>query len=149
MSFDLSKCIGFVTDTAIKNIMEDFNRRLEKEGSTRIQWIALYFLSSAEKPTSQKELALMMNIQDSTLARLVDRMVRDELLIRVENQADKRVKFIELTEKGRMKIRDLMPIGENFSDLLLTNISSEELDSFQNVLDKMMHNIKHDISTKE
>lgn len=91
----------------------------------------------------------MMNIQDSTLARLVDRMVRDELLIRVENQADKRVKFIELTEKGRMKIRDLMPIGENFSDLLLTNISSEELDSFQNVLDKMMHNIKHDISTKE
>ncbi len=142
MSFDLSKCIGFVTDTAVKNITENFNRRLEKEGSTRIQWVAMYFLSKAEKPISQKELALLMKIQDPTLARLVDRMERDGLLVRVENIEDKRVKFLELTEKGIVKINELMPIGEKFSELLLENVSREELDVFERVLDKMTHNIE-------
>lgn len=142
LSFDLSKCIGFVTDAAVKNIVENFNRRLEREGSTRIQWVAMYFLSRAEKPISQKELALLMKIQDPTLARLVDRMERDGLFVRVENIEDKRVKFLELTEKGEIKIRELMPIGEKFSDLLLEGISREELDVFEKVLDKMTRNIQ-------
>ena len=63
MDFDLSKCVGFVTTTAIKTIIEDFNRRMESHGSTRIQWIALYFLLRADTPMSQKELALLMNVQ--------------------------------------------------------------------------------------
>ena len=142
MDFDLSTCIGFVTDTAIKNISEDFNRRLEKQGSTRIQWVAMYFLHTQEKPISQKELALLMNIKDSTLARLVDRMERDLLLTRIESLEDKRVKYIELTKEGQEKIRSLLPAGQQFSDLLLEDLSQEELATFQKVIDQMLVNIK-------
>ena len=142
MSFDLNQCIGFVTDTAIKKISEDFNRRLEKKGSTRIQWVALYFLSKAEKPMRQKELAVLMNIQDPTLARLLDRLERDNLINRIENKADKRVKFLELTEMGQEKVSSLMPVGEHFSNLLLEDVSKQELDTFEMVLSKMLCNIK-------
>ncbi len=142
MSFDLSQCIGFVTDTAIKKISEDFNRRLEKKGSTRIQWVALYFLSKAEKPMRQKELAILMNIQDPTLARLVDRLERDNLISRIENKADKREKFLELTKIGQEKVSSLMPVGEHFSNILLEDVSKQELDTFEMVLSKMLCNIK-------
>ncbi len=142
MAFDLSKCIGFVTDTAIKEISEDFNRRLEKKGSTRIQWVAMYFLSKAEKPLRQKELAALMNIQDPTLARLVDRMERDGMIRRIENQKDKRVKFLELTDAGKTKVEALMPDGEAFSNLLLDGVSKEELEVFERVLEKLLINIK-------
>jgi len=142
MKFNLSECIGFITNTTMKFVSEDFNRRLEAKGSTRIQWIALYFLNEENKSISQKELATLMNIKDSSLARLVDRMERDGLINRVENPKDKRVKFLELTNDGRNKIEILLPEGKYFSDLLLEDITEEELVTFYRVLDKMSNNIK-------
>ena len=142
MDFDLSKCIGFVTNTTTKAVTEDFNRRLEKYGSTRIQWIALYFLLKADQSMSQKELAALMNIQDPSLARLIDRMERDGLLRRIENPEDKRMKFLELTEAGRLKADALMPHGQEFSNLLLEDITDEEVEIFYRVLDKLLKNIK-------
>lgn len=142
MKFNLSECIGFITNTTMKFVSEDFNRRLEAKGSTRIQWIALYFLNEENKFISQKELASLMNIKDSSVARLVDRMERDGLIKRVENPKDKRVKFLELTNNGRNKIEALLPEGKYFSDLLLEGITNEELLTFYKVLDKMSINIK-------
>jgi len=142
MKFNLSECIGFITNTTMKFVSEDFNRRLEAKGSTRIQWIALYFLNEENKPISQKELASLMNIKDSSVARLVDRMERDGLIKRVENPKDKRVKFLELTNNGRNQIEALLPEGKYFSDLLLEGITNEELLTFYKVLDKMSINIK-------
>ncbi len=142
MKFNLSECIGFITNTTMKFVSEDFNRRLEAKGSTRIQWIALYFLNEENKSISQKELASLMNIKDSSVARLVDRMERDGLIKRVENPKDKRVKFLELTNNGRNKIEALLPEGKYFSDLLLEGITNEELLTFYKVLDKMSINIK-------
>ena len=142
MDFDLSKCIAFVTSTAIKTVTKDFNKRMEKHGSTRIQWTALYFLLKADKPMSQKELAVLMNVQDPSLARLIDRMERDQLLRRIENPRDKRVKILELTEAGRSKAEALMPYGQEFSDLLLEDITDEEVEIFQKVLKKMVRNIE-------
>lgn len=142
MKFNLSECIGFITNTTMKFVSEDFNRRLEAKGSTRIQWIALYFLNEENEPISQKELASLMNIKDSSVARLVDRMERDGLIKRVENPKDKRVKFLELTNNGRNQIEALLPEGKYFSDLLLEGITNEELLTFYKVLDKMSINIK-------
>ncbi len=142
MDFDLSKCIGFVTTSAIKTVTEDFNRRMIKYGSTRIQWIALYFLLNTDKEMSQKELAVLMNIQDPSLARLIDRMERDGLIRRIENQKDKRMKILELTEEGRLKAKSLMHYGQEFSDLLLEDISDEEVEIFHKVLSKMLNNIE-------
>ena len=141
MNFELENCIGFVTDSAIKHISEDFNRRLEKQGSTRIQWVAMYFLDKEKQPISQKELAQLMNIKDSSLARLVDRMERDHLLIRIESKEDKRVKYLELTEAGKSKLNELMPVGESFSDLLMEGLTEKDLVVFQKVIDKMLANI--------
>lgn len=140
LDFKLENCIGFVTDSAMKRISEDFNRRLEKQGSTRKQWVAMYFLERAKQPISQKELAQLMNIKDSTLARLVDRMERDHLLIRIESKADKRVKYLELTEEGKFKLDKLMPVGENFNDLLMEGLTEEDLVVFQKVIDRMLAN---------
>jgi DNA-binding MarR family transcriptional regulator len=142
VDFDLSKCIGFVTTSAIKTVTEDFNRRMIKYGSTRIQWIALYFLINTDKEMSQKELAALMNIQDPSLARLIDRMERDGLIQRIENQKDKRMKILKLTEAGRLKAETLMHYGQEFSDLLLEDISDEEVEIFHKVLDKMLNNIE-------
>lgn len=142
INFDLTRCIGYVTDTSIKKVSEDFNRRLEAKGMTRIQWIALYYLRKEGRPLRQVELASRMRIKGPTLARLVDRMERDGLIRRVGSQQDKRVNELELTEFGLQRIDELLPIGEHFNEILLNGITDEEQEVFERVLAKLLANIK-------
>jgi DNA-binding MarR family transcriptional regulator len=141
MSYDLTKCIGYITDNTMKIISADFNRRLEQYGMTRIQWIALYYLGKNEKKLKQNELAALMKIKNSSAARLIDRMERDGLIHRVESTEDKRIKNLELSAKGYTMREQLLPEGEKFNNLLLEGITEDELKTFEIVLQKMLKNI--------
>jgi DNA-binding MarR family transcriptional regulator len=141
MSYDLTKCIGYITDNTMKIISADFNRRLEQYGMTRIQWIALYYLGKNEKKLKQNELAALMKIKNSSAARLIDRMERDGLIHRVESTEDKRIKNLELSAKGYTMREQLLPEGEQFNNLLLEGITEDELKTFEIVLQKMLKNI--------
>lgn len=119
-----------------------------KLGVTRVQWIALYYLGK-EESISQKELAEKMNIKESSVARLLDRMERDGLVERVKNENDKRVTNLRLTDKGKQYRVKLLPEGEEFEKLLYKNISEEEMRIFTAVLTKMVNNISENINSKK
>ncbi len=121
-------------------ISEAFGRRLECKGITRIQWIALYYLGLTQN-TNQKELALKMNIKDSSVTRLLDRLERDGLVIREKNPNDRRVTNVVLTEKGKEMREKMLPEGEKFSNMLLDGIDADELQVFEKVLSTMVNNI--------
>lgn len=121
-------------------ISDAFGRRLESKGITRIQWIALFYLGLDNK-MSQRELALSMNVKDSSAARLLDRMGRDGLIKREKSVEDRRVTYIVLTEKGKEMREELLPEGEKFNDDLLKGIDEKELEIFENVLNKMLSNV--------
>lgn len=121
-------------------ISESFGRRLESKGITRIQWIALYYLG-INSDISQKDLALKMSVKDSSIARLLDRMERDNLVRREKSIVDRRITKVVLTDKGKEMREELLPEGEKFSNILLNGISEEELQVFDDVLCKMVKNI--------
>lgn len=139
--FDIDTCLSFVTSKACKEIAEAFNRRLTKLGVTRVQWIVLYYLGKCEG-IKQKELAEKMNIKDSTVARLIDRMEREGYVIRVKDLEDKRITKLYLTEKGvELRIK-LLPEGEKMSKILSKDITDEEMEIFKRVLKKMVDNVR-------
>jgi len=121
-------------------ISESFGRRLESKGITRIQWIALYYLG-VNRDISQKDLALKMSVKDSSIARLLDRMERDNLVRREKSIEDRRITNVFLTDKGKEMREELLPEGEKFSNILLDGISEEELQIFDDVLCKMVKNV--------
>lgn len=141
MYFNLDKWVGHITENAMKQISEAFGRRLQNTGITRIQWIALYYLQT-KGIISQRDLSNLMNVKDSSAGRLIDRLERDGLIERERNDFDRRVIFIKLTQKGDQLISELMPIGINFNDDLMTGIDEQELMIFENILNKMQTNIK-------
>lgn len=107
-----------------------------------MQWIALYYLG-IQKSINQKELSKKMNIKESTVARLIDRMERDGLVIRQRSEEDRRAFNLVLTEKGLEYRKELLPEGEKFSDIVSQNISEDEILIFMTVLDKMVNNLKN------
>lgn len=119
---------------------EAFSERLEDTGVTRIQWIAMFYLNQYGE-LNQRELGIHMNIKDSTVVRLIDRMERDGLIERVRSSFDRRVSNLTLTEKGKTLWIELEPIGEAFLNQLGTGISQEEMEIFQRVLNRMVDNV--------
>ena len=107
-----------------------------------MQWIALYYLGLNNNSMRQKELADKMHIKESTVARLIDRMEREELVERRQSEDDRRVINLVLTEKG-YKYRDkLLPEGEWFNNIVSQDITEEEMRLFCSILEKMVNNVK-------
>jgi len=124
----------------MKQISESFGRRLQNTGITRIQWIALYYIK--ENPSiSQRKLSNIMSVKDSSIGRLLDRLERDELVIKERSSKDRRIIYVNLTEKGQELIEECLPIGAKFSEDLTKDISDEELRIFENVIMKMKSNV--------
>lgn len=124
----------------MKKITDAFGQRLQEIGVTRIQWIALYYLGTGEE-LSQRDLAKRMNVMDSSVGRLMDRMQRDCMVERKPSKKDRRVHNIVLTEKGLKYREQLMPMGQAFNDELVKDISSEDLMIFDRVLKQMVENV--------
>ncbi len=136
--FQLEHCIAFITSNASKKLADYFNDVLVKHGISRTQWIALYYLN--QDKMNQKELAAIINIKSSTVARLVDRMERDKLIVRERSSQDRRVCYLKITPKGIETINSLLYLGKQVSDKFIEEISPEELDIFNKVLKKLVAN---------
>ncbi|WP_346848262.1 MULTISPECIES: MarR family transcriptional regulator [unclassified Clostridium] len=138
--FDLDDCIAFITNKSAKKLADEFNRRLQENGTTRVQWIALFYIGKAGE-ISQKELSDYMDIKESSMVRLIDRMEKEELVERRKDSEDRRITKIILTDKGKFLKEELMPRGQVFQDDVLKGISKENLEIFKEVLQRMTDNI--------
>ena len=138
--FSLNDCIGIITNIASKRLSEEFNRRLESYGVTRVNWIAIYYIGDNDG-ISQRELANKMDVNESSIARLLDRMEKEELTVRKKDPHDRRTARVYLTEKGEKLRVSLIPLAEEFQNDVTRGLSSDELETFKKVLDKMVDNL--------
>ena len=140
--FDVDTCVCFITNKVSKKMADKMNERLMLVGSTRVQWLVMYDLLK-DGQMSQSDLAKKMNIKDSTVVRLIDRIEKDEFIKRVKNSKDRRITYVTLTEKGKKRIEELLSVGEEMSKVFSKNISDEEFEVFNRVLKKMAENAEN------
>lgn len=146
--FKLETCVAYMASNSTKFLTETFDQMLSSKGITRVQWIALYYLGSQEH-INQKELAQKMHIKDSTVARLIDRMERENLVIRQKSQEDRRSFKVMLTEKGLQYRDELIPEGQKFNEIASKDISEEQMQVLMDVLEKMVKNVEEHILSKK
>jgi len=139
--FKLDTLVSYDAANYMKQITEVFGRKLEKKGVTRIQLIALYYIGK-NGTLNQKELASYMEVKNSTVVRLIDRMERDELVYREKDKHDRRATILSLTGKGGIYRDKLLPEGKVFSDEVISGISIDEMKVFNSVMNRMLENAK-------
>ena len=140
MNFNLDRWVGHITENAMKQISDAFSRRLKDTGVTRIQWIAMFYINR-NKLISQKDLSKLMNFNESSATRLIERMEREEFITKVPSELDKRVTFVKLTKSGENLFNSLLPYGDEFNNDLIEGIDADDLDTFERVLEQMSKNI--------
>ncbi|CAH2716553.1 Transcriptional regulator SlyA [Neobacillus rhizosphaerae] len=99
----------------------------------------MYYIYINESIT-QRELADKMSIKEPSVVRLLQKLESEGLLHRSSTNEDKRIKKLELSDRGVQLYLDLLPVAEKFKNDTIANIPEDDLQTFKNVLNTMVEN---------
>jgi len=116
---------GFLMHDIARLMRYRFDARARDLGVTRPQWRALLHL--ARNPGStQTELAEMLDVEQITLCRMIDRLAEAGLVERRADPSDRRVRRLHLLEPAHGIVDQLAEIGAELENEVLSPLTAEE-----------------------
>jgi DNA-binding MarR family transcriptional regulator len=128
---------------AVINLIYTFNwlseknkQFFEKADITSQQFNILRILRGAGGPLSTLQIRQRMLDKMSDTSRIVDRLVKKELVKKVICKTDRRLVDVTISEKGLSLLKELDGYNDEL-DSIVGNISEEEAKTLNQLLDKM------------
>ena len=90
---------------------------------------------------NQQEIACVIFRDKATIARHIDHLEKENLVLRVPDESDKRNKKIYLTHKGKELESKVMPMAFQLKEKALEGIDPTEIDTCNQVLEKIYNNL--------
>jgi MarR family transcriptional regulator for hemolysin len=134
---------GFVVHDVARLLRKRFDQRARALGLTRAQWQVLAHLSRNEG-INQSGLAEILEIENITLGRLVDRLEEAGWVERRLCGSDRRVRLLHLTEKAKPILGRMRALGEETRADALSGLSQEE----QATLLAMLRHVRANLSER-
>ena len=75
----------------------------------------------------QNELAASLSLDGSSVVRLIDALENSGFIERCEDRTDRRAKSLVLTARGRQTVGQVERVSQHIRDLVLGEVSDEEL----------------------
>jgi len=114
---------------AYTSLMASFSRCLSKIGESRAHGrtkiLRLLYLSEHER-VPQHEIGRQLGVTSANITYLIDGLEKEDLVRRVVNQQDRRVTFVELTEKGDKLSAELVPLIGEFMATTANSLTEAE-----------------------
>jgi DNA-binding MarR family transcriptional regulator len=129
----LEKAAKLFYRTIIAKVIEPGLSELVDNQLTQVQLSCLRFTMLHPDP-SVGDIAAGLMISDAASAKLIDRLVRKNLLIRKENPEDRRVLKIKLTAAARKTLEEVNAEEERRFQRILTRMTPEETQILQDGL---------------
>jgi DNA-binding MarR family transcriptional regulator len=115
---------------------ERFKQILDDYDITNQQFNILRILRGSKRPLSTLQIRDRMLDKMSDTSRIVDRLVKKELVEKNVCETDKRLVDIRITDKGLALLLELDARNED-TDKLLKGLSQEEAQQLNHLLDKL------------
>lgn len=100
---------------------------LAAAGLTDATWVPLIHLQETGGGITQKELALLVGVDGSSLVRVLDILARQGLVERRPDASDGRARLIHLTDLGRQRVAEIRRTLAAGEDELLADLSDAEI----------------------
>ena len=123
--FVIEESLGYLLNRAARKMAHQLALEIEPAGIAIGQWAILLFLWNRDG-LSQAELSRVVAIEQPTMVRTIDRMVRDGLVTREADPADARVSRIHLTQRGRSLRDTLVPRAIAVNEAILERLTDAE-----------------------
>lgn len=138
-----SQIWGFSIERTAKRMKQVFQRML-KAGDTGItvdQWVILQLLKE-EDGVSQLYIAAETNKDAPTVTRIIDLLCKKNLCVRKPNEQDRRKFSICLTQGGKDKIKEVLPIVKKFRMRGWEGLKEKDLNQLMRTLDIIYNNLE-------
>ena len=87
---------------------------------------------------SQDDVSVALKTDKTTVGKALMSLEKKNCVMRVQDAADKRVKRLSLTDTGREKIAALADLHNNWLEKILTCLSREEQEQFENYCERLL-----------
>lgn len=109
-----------------------------------------YILIESEKRNVyQKEIEKEFDLRPSTATEVLKNLEKEQLIMRIPDETDGRLKKIVFTEKAEAIRNTLRREIEKTEHVLLLGISKEEQEQFLNITKKMLENLEQEARNNE
>lgn len=114
------------------------DRRLKESGLSMSSWMAIATVATANEPPTQKALAQLLGLEEASVVPLVDRLVKQQLLARVQPKEDRRKRLLVLTEQGSVAYAEVKTQADALRAQLLADIDPDALAVTEKVLQQLL-----------
>ena len=144
-SLEFHMSMGMLINSAHRAMTKRFVQNAMKSGLdiSLDQWMVLGPIWQLES-ASQKELGEITLKDKTSITRLVDILEKKNLVVRVEDQIDHRIKRVILTNAGKQLFFDVLPIMEKTREEVRKDISDQDIETFKKVLSSIIVNLEHE-----
>ena len=141
-NFNPKDFIGYLLKSAGQAFTNTINKKIKEHGySLTIEQVGIVFGLYYFEGATQKDLAEFFYKDKTTITRTVNAMEKNNLLVRIPSNYDKRVNLLYLTSKGKELQGVFAKIALETSKKALKNIEDSELETTKKVLAKIKENL--------
>jgi MarR family transcriptional regulator for hemolysin len=117
-----------------------FDEALVEVGGSLPVWLVLLNLK-IRRPANQRELAEAVGVKEATLTHHLNAMETGGLITRRRDTTNRRIHVVELTDGGEETFLRLRGAAVAFDRKLRVGVPSNDLESFEGVLDRLVRNV--------
>lgn len=141
--------IGFLVHDVSRMRRTLFDQAVKPLGITRAQWWALANLSRHEpEGMIQSDLARVLDVGKVTIGGLIDRLESNDLVERRQDDSDRRLRRIFITDKGYHVISQMTEVGKDLNRHILRGIPIDQLQIAEDVMTHIKDNLREALGTK-
>lgn len=120
---------------AVRKLAADLAK--EEIGLTKPQFFILNLLSKREKCTVS-ELADEMFVKPSAITTMIDRLYKSGFVLRERDEEDRRVVYVQLSEKGKEMLEHARAERRKIIERYLKQLQPDELEQFVRIIEKIV-----------
>ncbi len=132
--------IGLLQTKAYRILNQETTKALKKEGITPVDWALLGLLFEAADGMRLSDAAEELGVEAPFITERAQDLVKLKLVAITPSKADKRVKFMTLTEKARQKVPDIERALVAHIRPLIAGSSLKEIMGYKKVLERIVSN---------
>lgn len=136
----LTRSLGFLLGDVSRLVRMRFDQRARALDLTRAQWRVLAQLRR-RKGISQRALADILDIENITLTRHIDRLEVKGLVERRPDPNDRRIRTLHLKDDTKSVLEQMRSLSEQTREEALQGISSNEANQLIETLLKIKNNM--------
>ncbi len=138
---DFTSFISFRIGALARDLARYFNSRFAEYNITIGQALVIFFLLDKDG-SSVKDIAQALQLDSPAVSRLIDRLLKEKLIIRKEDNEDRRTLQIFLTDKGRSLAEKVLPISAGFNQSLKERLGEKEFLALQESISEIKNVLK-------